>query len=246
MLRFNNELLSAGIVLDQNGSSINADLDTGERWNSIITQYPSLQKLFRDATLSEFPNRFFEAGRMQRKLSRLYGNGWVVLPHTAGFVDPLHSTGIAFTLNGVENILKLFTSHFSTRDQINHLNNYQDKIFKELSFIDLLVSISYKTRKHFDLFTASAMLYFVASIRYEQSRFRGDIPETFLCAGKPEIRELIQLTFDEMTALDLDSITRNEKENMIDRIRKRIEPFNSVGLINPEFNNMYKHTAVKL
>lgn len=246
MLRFNNDLLSAGILLDKNHSEMEFAAHPQKQWDSIIRNYPSLEVLFRNAGVSEFPNRFFRTNRLQRRLNKLYGNGWVVLPHTAGFVDPLHSTGIAFTLSGVETVLKLFTSDLAQKEQINHLKNYQDKIFNELTFIDLLVSSSYRTRKHFDLFTASTMLYFIASIKYEQSRLQGNIPETFLCAGEPEIRELVQQTFNELKALDLNSITLNEKENVINRIRKRIEPFNSVGLMNSDLNNMYKHTAVEL
>lgn len=246
MLRFNNDLLSAGILLDNNYSEMEFDAHPQEQWDSIISNYPSLEVLFRDAKISEFPNRFFKTNRLQRRLDKLFGNGWVVLPHTAGFVDPLHSTGIAFTLSGVEALLKLFTSDLSQDDHTIEFKKYQDKIFNELAIIDLLVSVCYRTRKHFDLFAASAMLYFVVSIQYEQSRLQGDIPETFLCAGEPEIRELVQQTFDELKALDLNSITLNEKENVIDRIRKRIEPYNTVGLMNSEFNNMYKHTAVEL
>ncbi|WP_234572123.1 NAD(P)/FAD-dependent oxidoreductase [Rhodohalobacter sp. 614A] len=246
MLRFNNDLLSAGILLDHNHNELNADIEPEKQWNTIIGKYPSLKTLFKDAEIAEIPNRYFGTPRLQRRLDKLFGNGWVVLPHTAGFVDPLHSTGIAFTLSGVEKILKLFTSNLSEKDQIKCLGNYQDKVFNELFFIDLLVSISYKTRNHFDLFSASTMLYFIASIRYEQSRLRGEIPDTFLCAGEPEIRELIQQSFNEIKSSNMDAISDGEIQNLIQRIRKRIEPYNSVGLMNPDLKNMYKHTAVEL
>lgn len=246
MLRFNNNRLSAGILLDSNTNEIELDIKPDKQWNSIISSYPSVKTLFENAEIANSPNRFFKTKRLQRRLNKLYGNGWVVLPHTAGFVDPLHSTGIAFTLSGVETVLRLFTSDLSQDDQNHQLKNYQDKIFSELSFIDLLVSLSYNTRNHFKLFTASAMLYFVASIRYEQSRLKDDIPYTFLCAGQLEIRELVQKTYDEIKTLDVRSNTDREIESVIQRIRKRIVPYNSIGLMNPDLNNMYEHTAVEL
>lgn len=246
MLRFNNDLLSAGILLDKNHSEMEFSAHPQEQWDSIISNYPSLETLFRNAKIAESPNRFFKTNRLQRRLNKLFGDGWVVLPHTAGFVDPLHSTGIAFTLSGVEALLKLFTSEPNQKDHVNHLEKYQDKVLKELSIIDLLVSLSYRTRKYFDLFSASTMLYFVSSITYEQSRLRGEIPATFLCAGDPGISEMVQKSFEEIKTMHMDFITPVEKNKAIDRIRKRIEPFNSVGLMNPEFNNMYEHTAVEL
>jgi hypothetical protein len=44
---------------------------------------------------------------MSRLWSRASGPGWAMLPTTAGFVDPLHSTGIAHGLRGVERIAEL-------------------------------------------------------------------------------------------------------------------------------------------
>lgn len=246
MLRFNNDRLSAGILLDKNKDHPSLKNEPEKVWNSIISRYPSLNELFEDFQISKKPGRFFITKRLQRRLNKLHGNGWVVLPHTAGFVDPLHSTGIAQTLGGVEMLLRLFTKNLTIKEKNNGLLRYQDKIFKELSVIDLLVSICYKTRSHFDLFTASTMLYFVASVRYEQNRLRGEIPDTFLCAGDPRIREIVEKTFDELMAMDPNTITKKEIEIFIDKIRRRIEPYNSVGLLDPDRNNMYRHTAVEL
>lgn len=243
MLRFNNDRLSAGVLLDGYGNESSAEKDAETIWRDIISQYPSLAELLNEAELSERPNRFFKTGRLQRRLNTLYGNGWVVLPHTAGFVDPLHSTGIAHTLSGVEYLLDMFTNHSSKKMK---LEIYQDKIFNELEFNDLLISICYRTRTNFKLFTAASMLYFVAAVRYERSRLKGDIPDHFLCAGEAKIKELVQKSFEDIRKIDLDEITEPEAEIFIQKIRKRIEPYNTVGLMNPDAKNMYKHTAVTL
>lgn len=243
MLRFNNNRLSAGILFDETDEVENFGWSPNEKWKSVISQYPSLQNLFSRSRIADPPNRFMETNRLQRRLDRVYGNGWIALPHTAGFVDPLHSTGIAYTLSGVEMIMKLFKKN---EDVISNLRVYQDKVFNELTVIDLLVSMCYKTRQHFQLFTACTMLYFVASIRYEKQRLQGEIPNTFLCAGESEINQLIQETFNEIAKLDLRSLTGSEINNLVNKIRHRIEPFNSVGLMEPGAKNMYQHTAVEL
>ena len=170
----------------------------------------------------------------------------MVLPHTAGFVDPLHSTGIAFTLSGVEFLLSVFSSVSSKENQRDQLIKYQDKVFNELSLIDLLVSSSYSVRNQFELFIASAMLYFIASIRYEKSRLSGVIPDTFLCAGDRDIFNIAEKTHKELKNLSLSSINSKKIEKIREIIRKRIEPYNTVGLMEPGCSNMYSHTAVEL
>lgn len=246
MLRFNNDRLSAGLLLDHRNNDIKTNRKPEDIWNSTIAEYPSLNEVFRNSELAESPKQFYASGRLQRRLNRLFGNGWVVMPHTAGFVDPLHSTGIAFTLSGVERLLHIFTSKSSSAEQINQLRNYQDKVYNELSFIDLLVSLSYQTRNHFQLFSASTMLYFIASIRYERSRLKGNIPDTFLCAGEKEIHRIVKETFDEIQYENLEHIHQSRMNDLVENIRKRIEPFNTVGLMDPKLNNMYEHTAVEL
>lgn len=243
MLRFNNNRLSAGILLDE--SSFEQDLNRNPEkvWKGILSQYPSLEQLFYDARLANSPNTFFQSNRLQRRLNRLYGDGWLVLPHTAGFIDPLHSTGIAFTLSGVEYVLNMFSKE-KTSEEL--LKNYQDKIFNELKFIDLLVSTCYQSRSNTELFTAATMLYFIASIQYEQSRLRGQIPETFLCADNPKLQKIIQQTFREISNLNVKALSKSESDSFVERMRKRIEPLNTVGLMNPDSKNMYWHTAVSL
>jgi FADH2 O2-dependent halogenase len=242
-LRFNNERVSAGLLFDETAQVEKIDGTPAEKWKSVISQYPSLQNLFSRSRVANPPKQFFETNRLQRRLDRAYGNGWIALPHTVGFVDPLHSTGIAHTLSGVEMILKLFKKG---NVEVTDLEKYQDKVFSELNIIDLLVSMCYKTKENFQLFTASSMLYFIASIRYEQSRLRGDTPETFLCAGESEIKQLIGETFDEIQRLRVHSMFKIEISQQVEKIRNRIEPYNSVGLMNPKVNNMFKHTAVEL
>ncbi|NBB77460.1 MAG: FAD-dependent oxidoreductase, partial [Bacteroidetes bacterium] len=66
MLRFNNGLLSAGLVLDGSDSSY-IQRDPKEIWESVIDSYPSLKELFRKASFAEIPGHLIETGRMQRK-----------------------------------------------------------------------------------------------------------------------------------------------------------------------------------
>lgn len=244
MLRFNNHLLSAGILIDNNSDKIDGSAE--EIWYSVIKKYPSIYALFGDSRLASNPGKIIQSRRLQRKLNKTFGDGWVALNHTAGFVDPLHSTGIAHTLTGVEKLLDLFTSNRKESFIYKMLKQFQEETFKELEIIDLMVSSGYLTRNYFDLFAASVMLYFIASIRYEQKRLRGEIPNTFLCAGEPEIQQLMSDTHHEIRTLSRVKPTKEQIIDETEKIRARIKPYNNAGLMEAVNNNIYTHTAVSL
>lgn len=245
MLRFNNDLLSSGVVIDTSDNELKKE-SLEKFWKRILDSYPSVNEIFKHSKIAESPGRMLKTGRLQRKLSSMHGDGWVALHHTAGFVDPLHSTGIAHALTGVEKILKIFAQHKRVEDIEKGLKKIEEEYTKELSFIDLMVSSCYLSRRHNELFNAAVMLYFVASVRYEQGRLRGDIPSTFLCAGDSRLREIIVKTHADIKKVKTDGFVESEVQELIQKIKSRIKPYNSIGLMNPSNSNMYVHTAVKL
>jgi tetracycline 7-halogenase / FADH2 O2-dependent halogenase len=244
MLRFNNDLLSAGILLDETHSNTDLPGDADEAWNSVLEHYPSLHALFKYMDVAQMPGRIIRTGRLQRKLNRIYGDGWACLNHTSGFVDPLHSTGIAFSLCGIEKLLRIFTG--SSRVSVQkELKSFQNHFFNEMHFMDLLVSSCYQSRWNFRLFTAAVMLYFTASIAYEQLRLNGEKPVTFLCSGRMELFDVIQTSHQEIKSLNKNS-SPILVEKVIQNIRSRISPFNNIGLMDSAKKNMYHHTAVEI
>jgi FADH2 O2-dependent halogenase len=242
MLRFNTGILSAGIVFDESESNQTKKRD----FFSVIERYPSLNKLFEAARLSNPPSRMIKTGRLQRKLDKVYGDGWIALNHSGGFVDPLHSTGIAHTLCTVEKVLALFKRPVSEKDMKAKLMDYQTSLFKEIELIDLLVSAGYITRRHFPLFHAAVMLYFVATVRYEQNRLKGERPDSYLCATDPEIVHCIRESYSDLKSASVNNRLEEESEAIIKKIRRRIEPLNSVGLMDESKHHMYSHTAVEM
>ncbi|SHE97502.1 FADH2 O2-dependent halogenase [Fodinibius roseus] len=254
MLRFNNGTTSAGLVLEQ---YIRARLPENKQaaWKHVIGRYPSLADLFEKASVAELPGQLFSARRLQRRAQKVYGEGWVALPHTAGFVDPLHSTGIAHSLSGVERILYAFEEgggSASSQPRSDFLATYERAVFRELRFIDLLVDGCYKTRRNFDLFTTYSMLYFTAAINYEQKRLRGlfDIEnDAFLLANHPRIPALIHQCYREVQEISSrpdSEIPQEVIEKFRVRVKKEIAPFNPAGLLDPDIPNIYEHTAADL
>lgn len=248
MLRFQNGLLSGGLVLDNHVRNM-PDFGIASataRWNAVIHRYPSLKMLFESAIIAEKPGKLVATGRLQRRMNRVYGEGWMALPHTAGFVDPMHSTGIAHTLTGVERILSFFRQPAGKSDFSAFGKTYQEEIFSELDLIDILVSLCYRTRKHFELFHASVMLYFTATVYYEQKRLSGEKPGSFLCAGHNGLRKTIAKSAEQLDLCVGSSAGLSETKLAVNRVRELISPYNRAGLLDPEKKKNYTHTAVKL
>ncbi|MGK7371687.1 MAG: tryptophan 7-halogenase, partial [Candidatus Halalkalibacterium sp. M3_1C_030] len=247
MLRFNNELTSAGLLLNMNRSDIEPGKPAEDNWRRIIKRYPSLAEIFKEAKIADVPGQIIETDRLQRRLLKISGKNWAALPHTAGFIDPMHSTGIAHTLSGVEKLVRILTEsepHEATR--YKRLKEYEQSVFTELELVDLLVAGSYKSMNRFRLFSTYTMLYFISAISYEQRRLRGEIPSHFLCADDKEIRGIINSAFTDLNDLLADKITPAQISDFEERVKSAIDPFNTAGLLNPESKNMYRHTAVDI
>lgn len=247
MLRFNNGLLSAGIVMDNNTQNFPADKSPEMAWNQVISKYPSVHRLFDKSRTARVPGKLIQSGRLQRRLDTMFGEGWVALNHTAGFVDPLHSTGIAHTLSGVEKLAGLFSSSKNDDTIYRKLSHLEHQFIQELELLDLLVSSCYLTRNRFELFTAAVMLYFAASLTYEQSRLNGDIPDAFLCANQSALVSTVKKFQEEFRRIKSSGeYTAGAANHLVRNIRMAIEPFNHAGLMDPARNNMYHHTAITL
>src|SRR5437763_16837566 len=74
-------------------------------WEHLLRRYPTIGALFGNAKplmpLAYKP-------RIQHRLTRAAGTGWAMLPHAYAFVDPLFSTGIAWSLRAIEQLGLLF------------------------------------------------------------------------------------------------------------------------------------------
>lgn len=247
MLRFKDQKLSTGLVLPCPKDGSETPL-TQEHWEQVLAQYPSLQQQLKQARLAEKPGKWIGTERLQRKAQKGVGTHWAALPHTMGFVDPMHSTGIAHTLCGVEKLAHLLHTHWQDpKARTQALEAYEASVKTELELIDLLVAGCYKTLPYFELFTAWTMVYFTTAIAYEQQRLQGHIPHCFLEADDPKIAALVQEAYHNLiTLLEKGEPSPTEQANFVNSIRRQIAPYNIAGLLDPKARNMYRHTAAEL
>ena len=242
-LRFDNGRVSAGLVLDAQAHPV-PECTPREEWRAHLKDYPTLARRFDQARVATPPGRIVRTGLLQRLVDRAAGPGWALLPFTAGFVDPLHSTGIAHTLSGIERLGRLFERHGAAPPP-SALQPYSEAVRRELRFVDDLVHLCYESLPSFRAWTASAMFYFAAATTYEQERAATDCvpdePPAFLCADRSGLRRAVQRAHERSP--DTGGEGSADVEGYEDFVEKAIEPFNHVGLFDPSVPNMYPHTA---
>jgi tetracycline 7-halogenase / FADH2 O2-dependent halogenase len=247
MLRFNDNRTSVGFAL--NGQKVSFDDMSPEQiWDEMLKKYPTIDKLLANIGLSEHPGKILRSARLQRKTERCYGPGWAVLPHTAGFVDPLFSSGIAHSLAGIKKMAGILQQCWGYNEQLyQSLAQYEHSVFEELKFIDQLVAGCYETMYNFKLFNAWSMLYFAATIAYEQRLLKEAEPGYFLGADDERMRNMVNESYaDLMHILKKRDISDEDISEFTAQIRQSIAPVNTAGLLDPVLKNMYHHTAVNL
>lgn len=235
-LRFKNGITSAGFVQDER----NAALD----WQQMLARYPAIEAQFAKATVVAPEAGLVTTGRLQRGWTECAGPDWALLPHTAGFIDPLHSTGIAQTLCGIERLVSVLEQHGKKDSRRKSLADYSDSLQKERALIDRLVACCYRSRFNFELFTASTLFYFAAATSFEHQRSQEQKQPLFLCADDNEFVQTVD------TWLSLVSQLEQQAEVSPDKIRQTVKqaehllaPWNRVGLFQPAVPNMYYYTA---
>jgi len=167
-LHFDHGVTSVGLLAD---GGLPADADPGAVWSRMLERYPTLRQQFAPAR----PIRPLAlAPVIQHRLDRAAGPSWVALPHTVGFVDPLFSTGIAWSLLGIERIAEIVASappgSATIRDG-SAFTRYDGLLQRELEQIDRLVAGAYAARERFSLFVDQTMLYF-ALVSYAEAEQR--------------------------------------------------------------------------
>jgi len=263
-LRFDSDVTSVGLVLDDRTSDsfTGTSRDLTENHNPhgateffrIINRYPSLSDAFSSATLVVPSDQPIQTRRLQRLAGQIAGNDWAMLPHTAGFIDPLHSTGIAHSLAGVERLAAILLARKPAADTSAPdpmLQVYGSVVREELTLIDQLVAGCYDAiaERSFKKLAAFTMCYFAAATTWERRRLNNEsnpVSESasrlalhrpaLLCADEPDFRAAVFNLRDQLPVETDESFEKLCKETLA--------PFNHVGLFESPIRNMYGATAL--
>lgn len=234
VLRFENGVTSAGFSLDPDRFPRESAGSPESEWSAMMARLPAVAEQFSQAR-PIVPWR--QTGRIQRRLARSSGPNWVMLPNTASFHDPFHSTGNTFTLIGIDRLMDIFERCWGRPELIAELQRYDATIQKETEFVDLVVSGSFSGFRDFERMIAMSMFYFATSIWSEEERRAGRCQRgsAFLNADDPQLQAGLRQAAQDVRNQDLATT------ELMDRVRSAIAPFNRVGLGDPKRRNMYPY-----
>ncbi|MEX2154577.1 MAG: hypothetical protein WD825_14645, partial [Gemmatimonadaceae bacterium] len=242
------DVVSAGFLLSPRGLAALSASDRGdapELWRVLLRRYPTIAGIFQDAR-ALIPMRFQRS--IQHRLTQAAGDRWLLLPHAYAFVDPLFSTGIAWSLRAIERIGLMFESPArGTRSPAREdLARYADMLGREADQIDVLVAGAYEAMSHFDLFAAHAMIYFaIVSFAEVHQRLWPDDSAAwtgFLAVGERDCESVPREAFRRIqgiTGCVGRTGSADERRAYADWVRAAIEPKNIAGLADPARNNLY-------
>jgi FADH2 O2-dependent halogenase len=237
-LRFDNDVTSAGFVLDTRHHPAHLATTPEQEWAKHLRRLPSLARQFEAATPI---TPIFRTARMQRRALRAAGKGWAMLPAAACFLDPLHSSGNAFTLAGIERLVGVLAREGSARE--HELAEYEHALFRDVALLDKIIHGCYAGFQDFELMQSYAMLYF-AGAHYSETERRLDPTQTglgFLNSHDPRFRQVVDEAHARICQLAAsphpDPV---ESARFRSHIAGAIEPYNLAGLCDPRKNNMYR------
>ena len=227
VLPFDDATASVGLLIDAEHLPQTLSRATPRKlWRDLLSPYPTLAKQLADA---HPVTPFTWTDRVQHRLTSAAGARWAALPHTFAFFDPMFSTGIAWSLLGVERLVDVLTENAP-------LDRYAALLDREADQIERLIDAAHLARADFELFTSTTFLYF-AAVSFEELRLRL-LPErvaepawgNFL--GGVELAELFEEARRRLAA-------RPDGASFGEWMRDKIALRNVVGLADPKRHGMY-------
>lgn len=242
-LRFNNGITSAGVAATPR---LAADIDLSEgapAWDRLLARLPTVGRQFAGARPA-LP--FLHRANLPFRSGRAAGENWALLPSAAAFVDPLLSTGFPLTLLGLLRLAETIETSWGRESFARRLETYGEETLSEADRAALLISALYATFDDFPLFAAISRLYFAAASFTEAARRLsrkapvagerpcgppGPLVRSFLCADHPVFGPALEESCrTAIAAAARGALAREEREELLGKIDRAIEPVDVAGL----------------
>ncbi len=240
------ERVSAGIVLRREAAEELDHLPPAAAFRVVLNRYPTLAVTFASAV----PVRpVARAERVPHRLARGHGRCWLLLPHAYAFFDPLFSTGMAWSLLGVERAVDLLAGGACPPDP-QSAERYGRLLAAEADHVAHLVAGAWEAMPDFRLVAAHAQLYFAAA-SFTEARQRlvasgvpaGHAWEGFLGATDPVLAAAVDEALGRLAGLrqaaaggDVSAAAAAAFEAWV---AECIAPRNVAGLADPARRNLY-------
>jgi FADH2 O2-dependent halogenase len=248
VLRFNNGVTSAGFAVTDELAEELRIVEKEAAWKRFLSRFPTVREQFADAQPIQ---PFFTSSRLSYRCGMAAGDGWVLLPSAAAFIDPLFSTGMPLTLLGIERLGRILSEAWETAALSERLRQYAAVTLAEADGVAELVGGCYAAFSRFPLFAAFSMFYFAAASFSEMARRleKRHLATRFLLANDLDFSAHLRRSADQLRSQS-DTL---DPTRFAEQIARAIAPRNVAGLAAPDKRNWYGvdledlvHTADKL
>lgn len=241
VLRFNNGITSAGVAATEHLANKLNFAEGRPGWSRLMAHLPSVSEQFAQA---EPLFAFVHAQRLAFRSERAAGPGWALLPSSAGFVDPLLSTGFPLTLLGLERLVTILEKHWNSDQLRLRLDEYSLETLEDLDTTAELVAALYANLRDFARFTALALLYFAAVSYSETARRLGreEMASSFLLRNDPVFGPRLRRCL----RLGISPESESKRGALLEAVREAIAPINVAGLGDPRRRHWYPALASDL
>jgi len=241
VLQFNNGVTSAGVAVT-NQTAGRLSLNEGEAaWLRLLKLIPALKAQFSSAKALR---PFVHASSLSFRSSATVGDRWVMLPSSAGFVDPLLSTGFALTLLGVARLAAIIEQDWESDRFSAKVHSAAVLSERELIATGRLIGSLYASMGNFPVFVSLSLLYFAAVIYSETAQRLGkpELASSFLLHDHPTFGPRCLRLFEQVHRYQgtLDSA------DFYEEVIGVIAPLNLAGLGDPARRNWYPVEAQDL
>ena len=145
------EMCSVGLVLDRRvwGDS---ELPAETEFRRIVARFPSIARQLEGA---QAIRPWISSGRMQFSSQTTIGHRFCLLPHAAGFVDPLYSSGMSLTVACIDLLARRICDAILADDfSLERFQDVDDLVQGGLDHYDVIVSNSFDSWRHYDTWNA--------------------------------------------------------------------------------------------
>ncbi len=231
-----NPVVSIGLTLDRRKFPDN-DLSAEEEFHEIASRFPTVARLVEGAR----PVRdWVKTGRIQYECERMVGERWCMLPHAAGFIDPLFSGGMTLTLVGVQEVARTLIASLEADDfETARFEPIEAGARESMDSLDKVIHGAYIAFQSYDLFNAWYRFWSVGNyhsalglvrlhMKYLSTGNREVLDQVYeapyrrlLATDQPRVRELFEAGYEVLENFDARLISpRGATDALYDLLEK--------------------------
>ena len=150
VIPFDNGVTSVGFMLDPRHFPLDPNVTPEAELEAIMDRFPSVRA---HLGAMEPVRPLVRSGRVQFSCSTILGDGFLLTPHAAAFIDPLFSTGMLLTVTFINRLVPLVEQAMKENDfSAERFKPLEQAFFREIELVDLTVSGMIASFRDFEMF----------------------------------------------------------------------------------------------